>query len=196
MEFDSPSLAGLGQHNLPGVSLHNDRGFGVFASPHPRFRELDFCRPKSGSSTITIKDVDRHIDDLTRPSKHFKKSKEKKVVETIEETASKEINTNVKDEEDHAEKEVNEDEMEEDISALEIFKEVEKPTFEKADTLDEEAEGLNENGDVPEVEKPGPKTKYTPQAGGEVSEAKNAEVSGNLEALTTIFQKISFKFKV
>ena len=100
MEFESPSLAGLGHHILPGLGPHNDRGFGVFACPHPRFRELDFCRPNSGSSTITIKDVDRYMEDLTRPSKHLKKSKEKKVVETIEETASKEvtgIDTNAKE---------------------------------------------------------------------------------------------------
>ena len=173
MEFESPSLPGLGPHN--------DRGFGVFACPHPRFRELDFCRSKSGSSTITIKDVDRYMEDLTRPSKHQKKSKEKKVVETIEETASKEvagIDTNAKEEDSEQVKEDVEDEMEADISALEIFKPVEKPTFGKPDALDEEAEDLNESEDIPEVEKLGPKLSYTPQDEGEVSEMRSAEVSG------------------
>ena len=171
MEFELTSLPGLGHHN--------DRGFGVFACPHPRFRELDFCRPKSGSSTVTIKDVDRHIDDLTRPSKSSKKSKEKKV-DTVEETALKEvtrIDTTVKDEENKLKEDV-EDEMEEDISALEIFKEVEKPTFEAShDGLEDEAEeDLKESGTVAEVEKLGPKSSYTPQTGGELSEVKSTEV--------------------
>ena len=187
MEFESASLADLGHHNLPGLGPHNDRGFGVFDCPHPRFRELDFCRPNSGSSTITIKDVDRYIGDLTRPSKHFKKSKQKKVVETIEETALKEAigsDPNVREEKDCAEKAVKEDveeEMEEDIGVLEIFKEVEKPTFVKADALDEEAEDFNEIRDIAEVEKLGPKSSYTPQTGGEPSEMKSAEVSQYFE---------------
>ena len=181
MEFELPSLPG-------GLGPHNDRGFGVFASPHPRFRELDFCRPKSGSSTITIKDVDRHmhmhIDDLTRLRKSFKKPKEK-VVATIKEPASKEVTDIVMNEEDHVENEVKEDvedEIEEDVSALDIFKEVEKPSFEgshdKPETLDEEADDLSESGNLSQVEKPGPKSSYTPQTGAEVSEIGSAEVGG------------------
>ena len=192
MEFESPSLAGLGHHILPGLGPHNDRGFGVFACPHPRFRELDFCRPKSGSSTITIKDVDRYMEDLTRPSKHLKKSKEKKVVETIEETASKEvtgIDTNAKEEDSEQVKEDVEDEMEADISALEIFKPVEKPTYAKPVSLDEEAEDLNESEDIPEVEKLGPKLSYTPQDEGEVSEMRSAEVSGDFEFEPQLFSR-------
>ena len=188
MEFELPSLPGGLSHLPGGLGPHNDRGFGVFASPHPRFRELDFCRPKSGSSTITIKDVDRHmhmhIDDLTRLRKSFKKPKEK-VVATIEEPASKEVTESVTNdkEEDHAENEVKENvefEIEEDVSALDIFKEVEKPSFEasheKQDALDEEPDDLSEN--LVQVEKPGPKSSYTPQTGAEVSEIGSAEVGG------------------
>ena len=79
--------------------------------------------------------------------------------------------------------------MEEDISTLEIFKPVEKPTFGKPDALDEEAEDLNESEDIPEVEKLGPKLSYTPQDEGEVSEMRSAEVSGDFEFEPQLFSR-------
>ena len=85
-------------------------------------------------------------------------------------------------EEDRAENEDKEDEEDDmgDLSSLEIFKKVEKPTFEaskeKLDSLDEEEEASSGKGSVTEVEKPGPKSSYTPQIETEVSEVKNAEV--------------------
>ena len=198
MDFESPPLPDSGFHHyLPGLGPHNDRGFDIFACPHPRFRELDFCRPKSGSSTITIKDVDCHIEDMMSKDKGSKTSKEKEA-ETIEEFSLKEADedmTNEK-EEDHAENEDKEDEEDDmgDLSSLEIFKKVEKPTFEaskeKLDSLDEEEEASSGKGSVAEVEKPGPKSSYTPQIETEVSEVKNAEVKFRLN-LVTILQAMS-----
>ena len=98
MDFESPPLPDIGFHHyLPGLGPHNDRGFDIFACPHPRFRELDFCRPKSGSSTITIKDVDCHIEDMMSKDKGSKRSKEKEA-ETIEEFSLKEADEDMTNE--------------------------------------------------------------------------------------------------
>ena len=133
------------------------------------------------------------------------KTSKKKEAETIEEFSLKEADedmTNEK-EEDHAENEDKEDEEDDlgDLSSLEIFKKVEKPTFEaskeKLDSLDEEEEASSGKGSVAEVEKPGPKSSYTPQIETEVSEVKNAEVGDppwvkfRLNLVTILLQAMS-----
>ena len=169
--------------SLPGLGHHNDRGFGVFACPHPRFRELDFCTPKTGSSTITLKDVDRQLTDLTTMLKYSKRLKGKET-KKIEEVVVKEIieiiPTKQDDNTESQRKDDEDKEEEEDMSALDIFKKVEKPTFNTSQSShsksDEEFEASSESGSIPDAEKLGPKTSYTPQIETEESEMKSAEV--------------------
>ena len=122
--------------SLPGLGHYNDRGFGVFACPHPRFRELDFCAPKTGSSTITLKDVDRQLADLTTMLKYSKRLKGKETKKIEEVKVVKEIieiiPTKQEDNTESQRKEDEDKEEEEDMSGLDIFQKVEKPTYNKS----------------------------------------------------------------
>ena len=141
-----------------------DRAYGVFRSPHPRFRELDFCQPFSGSSTATLGQVDAFLSQVLEEEDEEEVVEDDVKTEDVKESSKKEAKIEMEEEEE---------EEEEDMSSLTILKEdcVRIRVVEKKESGSEE-EGEEEE----EVEKPGPRIPYTPQEDGAKGSLGAAEV--------------------
>lgn len=109
----------------------SDRGFNIFQSPQSRFRELEFCSPVSGSSTIDKGKVEAFILACEQFEEEPEEELEEKIREdvvVVVETAEQKVLKEEKEED-------NEEQPEEDISNLPIFIVQEKPKYQKKEVI-------------------------------------------------------------